>query len=71
MRLVPARENYHPEAGRGPLMACVVSFDGCLDIGIPYSKACFTDRQIDSVASELRRVLDGFTSAGEPVPREA
>jgi phenolphthiocerol/phthiocerol/phthiodiolone dimycocerosyl transferase len=65
VRLVPARENYHPEAGRGPLMACVVSFDGRLDIEIPYSRECFTERQIDSVADELHRVLDGFAPFGE------
>ena len=71
VRLVPARENYHPEAGRGPLMVCVVTVDGCLDIELPYSRECFTDQQTAAVVADIRRVLDGFAHPVDPADSAA
>ncbi|MGW0336730.1 phthiocerol/phthiodiolone dimycocerosyl transferase family protein [Streptomyces sp. NPDC003011] len=42
VRLVPGRENYFPQAGASPVMACVVSFEGRLAIEFPHYTACFS-----------------------------
>lgn len=60
VRLAPAREHYFPQAGRGPVMGCVVSFDGRLGVELPYSTACFTEKQMNEVTDGLRSVLLGF-----------
>ncbi|MFG2143190.1 condensation domain-containing protein [Streptomyces sp. NPDC048696] len=62
VRLVPARENYFPQAGRGPLMGCVTSFDGRLCVELPYSRACFTPRQMSEVRDSLHATLLGFSA---------
>ncbi|MFD0381935.1 protein kinase [Streptomyces stramineus] len=66
MRLVPARENYYPQAGRGPLLACVVSFDGRLGIDIPYSTECFGDEQVRAVRDSVRTTLLTLADRTEP-----
>ncbi|MFE9258348.1 condensation domain-containing protein [Streptomyces sp. NPDC006879] len=66
VRLAPAREHYFPQAGRGPVMACVVSFDGRLGVELPYSTECFTEAQMNEVADSLCSVLLGFAQ-GEGV----
>ncbi|MGC2999565.1 phthiocerol/phthiodiolone dimycocerosyl transferase family protein [Streptomyces sp. G35A] len=66
VRLVPAREQYFPQAGRSPVMACVVSFEGRLSIEFPHYTACFSP----SFAAAFRDdVLDGllaFASTARP-----
>jgi hypothetical protein len=57
MRLVPVREEYYPQAGRGPLMACVVSFDGRLCIELPYSTECFSHQQINGLRAAVHATL--------------
>ncbi|MBD0746799.1 phthiocerol/phthiodiolone dimycocerosyl transferase family protein [Streptomyces sp. CBMA152] len=62
VRLVPARENYFPQAGRGPLMSCVTTFDGRIAIELPYSTACFTHRQMSEIRDSLHATLLGFSA---------
>ncbi|MFD9792785.1 condensation domain-containing protein [Streptomyces sp. NPDC059070] len=62
VRLAPARENYFPQAGRGPVMVCVVSFGDRLGIELPYSTACFTDEQVEAVRGALHTALLGFAA---------
>ncbi|MFK8907929.1 phthiocerol/phthiodiolone dimycocerosyl transferase family protein [Streptomyces sp. YS-3] len=62
VRLVPAREHYFPEAGRGPLMVCVVSFDGRLGLELPYSAQCFTHEQMEELRSALHTSLLAFAA---------
>ncbi|MFF8036156.1 protein kinase [Streptomyces sp. NPDC016626] len=66
VRLAPAREQYFPQAGRSPLLACVVSFEGRLSIEFPHYTACFSP----SFAAAFRDdVLDGllaFASTAAP-----
>ncbi|MEU1071164.1 MULTISPECIES: condensation domain-containing protein [unclassified Streptomyces] len=60
VRLAPAREHYFPEAGRGPVMVCVVSFEGRLGIELPYSAGCFTHEQMEELRSALHTSLLAF-----------
>ncbi|WP_229848203.1 phthiocerol/phthiodiolone dimycocerosyl transferase family protein [Streptomyces melanogenes] len=62
VRLAPAREHYFPQAGRGPVMACVVSFDDRLGIELPYSAGCFTHEQIDGIGAALHTTLLAFAA---------
>ncbi|MFD9566490.1 condensation domain-containing protein [Streptomyces sp. NPDC059994] len=62
VRLAPAREHYFPEAGRGPVMVCVVSFDGRLGIELPYSAGCFTHEQMDELRAALHTNLLVFAA---------
>lgn len=62
VRLAPAREHYFPEAGRGPVMACVVSFDDRLGIELPYSAGCFTEEQMDELGAALHTGLLAFAA---------
>ncbi|MEY9489963.1 hypothetical protein RKD26_005757 [Streptomyces calvus] len=57
VRLVPAREQYFPQAGRSPLMACVVSFEGRLSIEFPHYTACFSPSFAETFRDD---VLDGL-----------
>lgn len=56
VRLVPGREHYFPQAGRSPLMACIVSFNGRLAIELPHHTACFS-------AGFMRAFRDAVRSA--------
>ncbi|MFC9324087.1 protein kinase [Kitasatospora sp. NPDC057015] len=60
MRLIPVREQYYPQAGRGPLMACVTSFDGRLAIELPYSTECFGHEQIGGIRADVEAALLSF-----------
>jgi len=69
MRIVPFREQYYPQAGRGPLMACVVSFDNRLSIELPYSTECFSHEQLQGISTGVHSTLLGFAAraaAGSP-----
>ncbi|MDT0390992.1 phthiocerol/phthiodiolone dimycocerosyl transferase family protein [Streptomyces dubilierae] len=66
VRLVPAREHYFPQAGRSPVMACVVSFEGRLSIEFPHSTACFSPSFMRAFRDEVRAGLLRFTTAAEP-----
>ncbi|WP_406688705.1 hypothetical protein REH65_20445 [Saccharopolyspora sp. ID03-671] len=57
VRLVPGREHYFPQAGRSPLMACVVSFDGRLAVELPHHTACFSAEFMRSFRDDLRSEL--------------
>lgn len=65
VRLVPGRENYFPQAGRSPLMACVVSFDGRLGVELPHHTACFSAEFMRAFRDDLRAALLSL-----PAPRE-
>ncbi|MFG2603530.1 condensation domain-containing protein [Streptomyces sp. NPDC048514] len=71
VRLVPAREQYFPQAGRSPLMACVVSFEGRLAIEFPHFTACFSPSFTEAFRDEVRAGLATFLDAPEPVPARA
>jgi hypothetical protein len=71
VRLVPAREQYFPAAGRSPVMACVVSFEGRLAIEFPYFTACFSPEFVRAFRDEVGAVLDACATAVEPVPTAA
>ncbi|GAA2500622.1 phthiocerol/phthiodiolone dimycocerosyl transferase family protein [Streptomyces gobitricini] len=66
VRLVPAREQYFPQAGRSPLMACVVSFEGRLSIEFPHSTACFSPAFMRAFRDDVRAGLLRFATAAEP-----
>jgi hypothetical protein len=66
VRLVPAREHYFPQAGRSPVMACVVSFEGRLSIEFPHSTACYSPSFITAFRDDVRAGLLRFASAAEP-----
>ncbi|KQX94470.1 protein kinase [Streptomyces clavifer] len=68
VRLVPARENYFPQAGRSPLMACVVSFEGRLAIEFPHSTACFSPAFMRAFRDDVLARLLVLTEAGAPTP---
>ncbi|NUS13227.1 MAG: protein kinase [Streptomyces sp.] len=57
LRLVPARENYFPQAGRGPVMACITTFDGRLAVEFPYWTECFGGASMAAFSSEVRSAL--------------
>ncbi|MET8170065.1 condensation domain-containing protein [Streptomyces sp. NPDC005329] len=71
VRLVPAREQYFPAAGRSPVMACVVAFEGRLAIEFPYFTACFSPAFVRAFRDGVRAVLDACADAVEPVPTAA
>ncbi|MEU5420327.1 condensation domain-containing protein [Streptomyces sp. NPDC020799] len=60
VRLIPVRDNYYPQAGRGPVMGCVVSFDGRLAIELPYSTECFAHEQIREIRDGVHTALLAF-----------
>lgn len=62
VRLVPGRENYFPQAGRSPVMACVVSFEGRLSIEFPHSTACFSPTFMRTFRDEVLDDLLAFAS---------
>ncbi|MCX2926276.1 phthiocerol/phthiodiolone dimycocerosyl transferase family protein [Streptomyces sp. NEAU-W12] len=68
IRLVPAREHYFPQAGRSPVMACVVSFEGRLAIEFPHSTACFSPAFMQAFRDNVRTGLLAFTDAAESLP---
>ncbi|WP_189712100.1 phthiocerol/phthiodiolone dimycocerosyl transferase family protein [Streptomyces phaeofaciens] len=57
VRLVPARENYFPQAGRSPLMACVTSFDGRLAVEFPHHTACFSTEFMAALRDDVHATL--------------
>jgi len=65
VRLIPVREHYYPEAGKGPLMACVVSFDNRLSIELPYSTECFSHEQIREIRNSVQTTLLTFVGHDE------
>ncbi|MTE17708.1 protein kinase [Streptomyces sp. TRM43335] len=71
VRLVPARENYFPQAGRSPVMACVVSFEGRLAIEFPHFTACFSPSFMRAFRDDVRTGLLAFTDVTEPLPAPA
>ncbi|MGW2834359.1 phthiocerol/phthiodiolone dimycocerosyl transferase family protein [Streptomyces sp. NPDC001286] len=68
VRLVPGRENYFPQAGRSPVMACVVSFEGRLSIEFPHYTACFSPSFMRTFRDE---VLDGLLAFASEARRES
>ncbi|MFI5566926.1 condensation domain-containing protein [Streptomyces sp. NPDC051740] len=66
VRLVPGREHYFPQAGRSPVMACVVSFEGRLSIEFPHSTACYSPDFMRAFRDDVRAGLLAFTDAAEP-----
>ncbi|MFH8935257.1 phthiocerol/phthiodiolone dimycocerosyl transferase family protein [Streptomyces griseosporeus] len=66
VRLVPAREQYFPQAGRSPVMACVVSFEGRLSIEFPHSTACFSPSFMRAFRDDVRAGLLRFATAAHP-----
>ncbi|MFF8382071.1 phthiocerol/phthiodiolone dimycocerosyl transferase family protein [Streptomyces kanasensis] len=71
VRLVPAREQYFPQAGRSPVMACVVSFEGRLSIEFPHSTACFSPTFMRAFRDDVRAGLLRFATAAEPRSADA
>ncbi|WP_428985914.1 phthiocerol/phthiodiolone dimycocerosyl transferase family protein [Streptomyces pyxinicus] len=71
VRLVPAREQYFPAAGRSPVMACVVSFEGRLAIEFPHFTACFSPEFVRAFRDEVSAALAAHTDAAEPAPAPA
>ncbi|MEU3755398.1 condensation domain-containing protein [Streptomyces olivoreticuli] len=65
VRLIPVRDNYYPQAGRGPVMGCVVSFDDRLAIELPYSTECFGHDQIREIRDDVHTALLAFAAHGE------
>ncbi len=66
VRLVPAREHYFPQAGRSPVMACVVSFEGRLSVEFPHSTACYSPSFMQAFRDDVRAGLLRFTDVVEP-----
>ncbi|MDO0924339.1 protein kinase [Streptomyces sp. TG1A-8] len=71
VRLVPGRENYFPQAGRSPVMACVVSFEGRLTIEFPHHTACFTPAFMRAFRDDVRAALLAFTGSAGTEPAAA
>ncbi|MBZ3906094.1 protein kinase [Streptomyces griseiscabiei] len=72
VRLAPARENYFPQAGRSPVMACVATFDGRLGIELPHHTACFSRPFMRELAGEVRTTLLALAKSDEePHPATA
>ncbi|MFJ8194666.1 protein kinase [Streptomyces sp. NPDC096094] len=67
IRLVPAREQYFPAAGRSPVMACVVSFEGRLAIEFPHFTACYSPEFMGTLRDGVGAVLAAFADAA-PAP---
>ncbi|WP_408908537.1 phthiocerol/phthiodiolone dimycocerosyl transferase family protein [Streptomyces albidoflavus] len=68
VRLVPARESYFPQAGRSPVMACVVSFDNQLAVELPHHTGCFTPQYMRAFRDDVRTALLAFTEGTAPAP---
>ncbi|GAB3649694.1 phthiocerol/phthiodiolone dimycocerosyl transferase family protein [Streptomyces sparsus] len=66
MRLVPAREQYFPQAGRGPVMGCVTSFDNRLCVELPYSRECFGTEQIRGIRDRVHAALLALPASKAP-----
>ncbi|MGW3988004.1 phthiocerol/phthiodiolone dimycocerosyl transferase family protein [Streptomyces sp. NPDC004830] len=66
VRLVPAREHYFPQAGRSPVMACVVSFEGRLSVEFPHSTACYSPAFMSAFRDDVRAGLLRLASAAAP-----
>ncbi|GAA3501423.1 hypothetical protein GCM10019016_085300 [Streptomyces prasinosporus] len=66
VRLVPAREQYFPQAGRSPVMACVVSFEGRLSIEFPHCTACFSPSFTAAFRDDVLDGLLAFASTARP-----
>ncbi|MGF1429818.1 phthiocerol/phthiodiolone dimycocerosyl transferase family protein [Kitasatospora sp. LaBMicrA B282] len=66
LRLVPAREQYFPQAGRSPLMACVTTFDGRLAVEFPYWTECYTDTFMAGFRDEVRHLLLDLAAPAGP-----
>ncbi|WP_437034913.1 phthiocerol/phthiodiolone dimycocerosyl transferase family protein [Streptomyces sp. enrichment culture] len=66
VRLVPAREQYFPQAGRSPLMACVVSFEGRLSIEFPHYTACFSPSFTAAFRDDVLQGLLAFADTARP-----
>ncbi|MEU0133202.1 condensation domain-containing protein [Streptomyces sp. NPDC006296] len=71
VRLVPARENYFPQAGRSPVMACVVSFEGRLAVEFPHFTSCFSASFMGAFRQDVREGLLAFAAGAEPVAAAA
>ncbi|WP_443046678.1 phthiocerol/phthiodiolone dimycocerosyl transferase family protein [Streptomyces sp. DSM 40750] len=65
VRLAPARENYFPQAGRSPIMACVATFDGRLAIEFPHHTACFSRPFIRELGDEVHASLLALAKSDE------
>ncbi|MEU9979025.1 protein kinase [Streptomyces sp. NPDC051014] len=68
VRLVPAREHYFPQAGRSPLMACVVSFDDRLAVEFPHHTACFSAAFAGRLRDDVRATLLALADVEVPSP---
>lgn len=68
VRLTPARENYFPQAGRSPVMACVVSFDGRLAVEFPHYTACFSRSFVQRLRDDVRGTLLASAAGGADAP---
>ncbi|GAA2264387.1 hypothetical protein GCM10010145_44470 [Streptomyces ruber] len=66
VRLVPGREQYFPQAGRSPVMACVVSFEGRLAIEFPHFTACFSPSFMRAFRDDVLDGLLAFAGTAEP-----
>ncbi|WP_395293099.1 protein kinase [Kitasatospora hibisci] len=64
VRLVPAREQYFPQAGRSPLMACVTTFDGRLAVEFPYWSECFSGPFMAALREDVQSVLLDLAALG-------
>ncbi|MFJ7149033.1 protein kinase [Streptomyces sp. NPDC100445] len=71
VRLVPAREHYFPQAGRSPVMACVVSFEGRLAIEFPHFTACFSPSFMRGFRDDVLAALLALADVTEPLPTPA
>ncbi|MEV5434366.1 protein kinase [Streptomyces sp. NPDC052701] len=71
VRLMPARENYFPQAGRSPVLGCVVSFEGRLAIEFPHFTACFSPSFMRAFRDDVLAGLLALADASEPLPAPA
>ncbi|MEU4931976.1 condensation domain-containing protein [Streptomyces yokosukanensis] len=60
VRLVPAREQYFPQAGRSPVMACIVSFEGRLAVEFPHFTACFSTSFVQALRDDVLKALEAL-----------
>lgn len=70
VRLAPAREQYFPQAGRSPVMACVVSFEGRLAIEFPHHTACFSPSFMRAFRDDVRDGLLGLIGPADAARTE-
>ncbi|GAA2785369.1 hypothetical protein GCM10010505_11890 [Kitasatospora aburaviensis] len=66
VRLVPAREQYFPQAGRSPLMACVTTFAGRLAVEFPYWTECFSGPFMAALRDDVQAALLDLAALGGP-----